>query len=252
MLRRILLGTCAAALSFGSLAVAMVSNPSELQEKLERLQLLGSEHVLQFGGSPADVNALASMLPQGIVVAVSQTPEMAFSKNIKKNSELEANHLFDHIVVEEALTKEYKQQHFLQALQHQLKSDGKMVLHLPDYKRGIIARVLTDTWMDLREFNVSSPKYLSYSADQYQKMLTKSGLKVASESWHTDSKQFENKQAFTSWLSDHWAYCQDMSASDKAVFIDVFVDNFIRASNQSAQVAVNWEQSFLSIEAQKV
>ncbi len=251
MLGRILLGTCAAVLSFGSFAAVTVS--SELQTKLDRLHLLGSEHVLQYGGTPADVYAVASRLPKVLVVAVSQASETDFhSKNIQKTSGFKASDLFDHIVVEEALTKEYKQQNLIQTLQHQLKSDGKMVLHLPDYQHGVIARVLVDTWMDLRDFNVSSPKHLSYSAEQYQNMLVKSGLKVASESRQTNSKQFKNKQALSHWLSNHWAYCQDMTASDKALFIDVFVDNFIRASHQSAANTVNWEQSFLSIEAQKV
>lgn len=250
MLRWIFVGLGSFALSFSCLATNAVATEYGAEQTLKRLELQGHESVLQYGGSQEQTQALALSLPQGQVLVVGQN--LHSQANNVHASSVEAGEPVDRVLVEEALTKEYKQQSLLRALSNQLKPNGRMVLHLPDYKQGIVAKVLLDTWLDLEDFVQSSPKFMSHNAKQYHKMLSKSGLKVESGGWHVNVKEFGSAAELKSWLSDNWAYCQDMEYSEKVLFVSVFVDKYLKASDQKSDGPVQLEQCFMDIEAQKL
>lgn len=234
----------AVALSCSSLAsTASVSIDNQL---MKGLKLKGDESVIQYGGSNEQRQALTSVVPNGHVIQVQSLQTLSDSR--QDNSFMPVDLVF----IEEDLTKQNRQQALLQDLSNHLKPSGKMVLHLPDYKQGLIAKVMLDTWLDLDEFVHSAPKFVAHNVKQYQKMLVKSGFKVASGGWHVNVTEFKSGQDMKQWLTDNWAYCQDMEYSEKVLFVSLFVDKYLQESKQNADDPVKFEQCYMDIEAHKL
>lgn len=252
-MKRIFLGIFMLVMACTSYASVFKSGPWSFQDPFAQLSLQGNEQILHFGGSQ-QLDELTQKLPNGSVTTVSRIPlirDGRFHLSHYDYAQIQGN-AFDHILVEEALTKHVKQQSLLNQFNTSLKPQGHLLLRLPDYKRGVVARALTQTWIDLQDFVMSSPRYLSYSSKQYQRMLEKSGLRVSFESWRVDVREFESRESLIDWLNHNWVYCQDMTPRDRTLFVTVFVDNYIQISNQAATRPILWEQAFMNIEAIKV
>lgn len=252
-MRRIFIGIGLCILSLATYAVAVQSNQPFNTNGISRVSLQGNERVLYFGSNLKNKATLLEMVPNGQVTQISELPLIKKSRFGALKYDLSGVQSdYDHIYVDEALTKCSKQQNLLKTFEGHLKHDGVLLLQVPDYNRGFVASALHETWLDLQDFVMTAPRYLSYTSKQYQRMLKKTGLEIDAEGRHVEQMHFSSKQALVDWLEQNWVYCRDMQPSDRQIFVNVFVNNYLQVSQQEHGQPIRWEQAYMDIRAVKV
>ncbi|HZI33331.1 MAG TPA: methyltransferase domain-containing protein [Candidatus Binatia bacterium] len=253
-------------------AANSVVQQSWARELIARLDLRGTEHVLDVGCGDGKVTAeIARALPRGSVVGTDASAEMiAFAGETfppKKNPSLEFRvmdarelkfaHEFDLVFSNAALHWVDDHEAILRGASSALKSGGRLIVscggkgNAHDVFLALRPEMRLKRW---REFFRKMPMpYFFYSPGDYEKWLPKFGFKISALKLTPKDAVYPGAEGFATWLRTTWIpYVQRVPADLREEFISAVTQRYVakHPPDKSGQVHVRMVR--LEIDAVKV
>jgi ubiquinone/menaquinone biosynthesis C-methylase UbiE len=224
------------------------------QQEIRRLQLAGTERVLDVGCGDGKVTArIAALLPRGSVLGVDPSHNMIdfasshfstaehsnLSFRIADARRLAFRNEFDLVVSFNALHWVPEQEEALRSIQQVLKPGGKALLRLVPREPGwAIEYVIEEVrsrprWAGF--FGGFRPPFAHFTPEQYHTFADRSGLGVERILVENGSWDFKSRAAFAAFCQGTFVeWTQRLPEADRPVFITEVLDHYRAAACPAA------------------
>lgn len=241
------------------------------RELIAKLDLQGSEHVLDLGCGDGKVTAeIASLLPNGFVLGVDKSPEMidlaqarfpkveypnldfqvvdAVSLNFQEQFDVVFSNAVLHWVADHAAV--------LSGVAEALKPGGRILLQMGG--RGNAAQVIVamNTVCALPKWHAYFTDfqfpYSFYGMDEYAEWLPEAGLAPVRVELIPKDMAHVDRSAFEGWLRTTWMpYIQQVADTHQPEFFDQVVDEYLTVNPPSPEGVVHVHMMRLEVQARK-
>jgi trans-aconitate methyltransferase len=240
------------------------------KELISKLQLKGSERVLDIGCGDGKVTAeIAKLLPRGSVLGIDNSeeqirfsisnfpseryPNLAFEKMDAKNLSYEAE--FD--VVFSNATLHWIDNHLpvLKGIKKSLKPSGRLLLQMGG--RGNAAKILevlkpmmeSEAWSGY--FKNFTFQYAFYGPEEYREWLKQVGLRAKRVEHIPKDMTQKGKKGLSAWIRTTWLpYTQKVPEELREVFIGGVVDRYVEDYPLDEQGLIHVAMVRLEVEAE--